>query len=71
VTSLLALKSRNLEFDSQKGNEVFAFFKNILNDCGVHADSYSVAILGFPPWVKRPSREADHSPSFNFQVRNA
>lgn len=44
VTSLLALKSRNLEFDSQEGNEVSAFFKNILNDCEVHADSYSVAI---------------------------
>ena len=47
----LALKSRNLEFDSRQGEEVIAFFKNILNGCGVHANSYPVAIEAL--WSKK------------------
>jgi hypothetical protein len=39
--------------------------------CGVHSSSYPTGIEVLTPRVKRPGREADHSPSSSGEVKNA
>jgi hypothetical protein len=44
------------------GDLNFSLHHRVQNDSGVHPASYAMVTRGYFPWVKRPGREADHSP---------
>jgi hypothetical protein len=49
----------------------FSLCHRIQTTSGVHSSSYSVGTRCFCPGVKRPGREADHSPPSSGDVENA
>jgi len=47
-------------------------FTNPSQTCsGAHSTSYPMGTRGSLPGVKRPGRDAEHSPPFNAEVNNA
>jgi hypothetical protein len=59
------------KFKSRKDKEFF-LLQNIQNASGAHQLSYSMRIENFfPPMVKRPKRESDHSPPTSAKVKKA
>jgi hypothetical protein len=55
------------ELESQWGQE-FSFLHVVQTGSGIHPTSYPMGTGGSFPGVKRPGREADHSPT-NAQVK--
>jgi hypothetical protein len=56
------------EFDCRYGQE-FSLLNLVQTGSAVHPTSYSMGIGAFSRGVKRPGREADHSPPTNAEVR--
>jgi hypothetical protein len=54
--------------ESRQGQE-FSFLHVVQIGSGVHPISYPMANGGFSPGVKRPGREADHSPPASAEVK--
>jgi hypothetical protein len=52
-------------FYSRQGQEIFLF-----SGSGAHTASYPVGTGGWLPGVKRPGREADHSPPSSAEIKN-
>jgi hypothetical protein len=52
------------------GAENFSLHHRVQNGSGAHPASYPVGIRGCFPGVKRPGREADHSPPSTAEVKN-
>jgi len=48
----------------------FCFRQRLQTDSGAHPASYAMDIVGCYPWVKRPVRDADHSPPSSTEVTN-
>jgi hypothetical protein len=51
------------------GARNFSLNHRVQNGSGVHPASYPVGTRGSSPEVKRPGREADHSPPSNAEVK--
>jgi hypothetical protein len=47
----------------------FSLYHRVQNVSGTHPASYPMGIGGFSLLVKRPGREADHSPSSSTEVK--
>jgi hypothetical protein len=56
------------EFESRWGQE-FLLLRFVQTGSGVHPTSYPMGTGGSFPGVKRPGREADHSPPTNVDVK--
>jgi hypothetical protein len=61
--------ARRPRFGSRQGKGFFSFLPRP-NRLRGHLASYPVGIGDFSPWVKRPEREADHSPPYSAEVKN-
>jgi hypothetical protein len=53
------------------GAENFSPNHRVQNGSGAHPASYPTGTRGSFPWLKRPGREADHSPPSSAEVKNA
>jgi hypothetical protein len=62
-------RGSRVRFPAGAGN--FSLHHRIQNGAGVHPASYPMGTRGSFPGVKRPGREADHSPSSRAEVKNA
>jgi hypothetical protein len=51
------------------GARNFSLHHRVHNSSGAHPASYSMGTKGSFPGVKRPGREADHSPPSNAEVK--
>jgi hypothetical protein len=51
--------------------ENFSVHHHVQNGSGIHPPSYPMGIGSSFPGVKRPGREADHSPPTSVEVKNA
>jgi hypothetical protein len=49
----------------------FSLHYRVQNGSGAQPASYPMGTRGSFPWVKRPEREADHSPPSSAKVKNA
>jgi hypothetical protein len=61
-----------LAFDSRGGGggaENFSLHHRVQNGSGAHPSSYPMGTGGSFPGVKRPGREADHSPPSSAEVK--
>jgi hypothetical protein len=60
-----------LGFDSRRGLGIFLFTtaSTVQNGSGAHPASYLMGTRGSFPGVKRPGREADHSPPSIAEVK--
>jgi hypothetical protein len=56
-----------VRFPSGAGN--FSIHHRVQNGSGAHPASYPMGIRGSFPGVKRPGREADHSPPSSAEVK--
>jgi hypothetical protein len=56
-----------VRFPARSGN---FFHHRVQNDSGAHPASYPTGTRGSFPGVKRPEREADHSPPSSVEVKN-
>jgi hypothetical protein len=59
-----------LGFDSRRGAWNFSLHHCVQNGSGAHPASYPMDTGGSFPGVKRPGREADHSPPSSAEVKN-
>jgi hypothetical protein len=48
----------------------FSLLHSVQPDSGIQPASYGTGTGGDSPWIKRPGREADHSPLSNAEVKN-
>jgi hypothetical protein len=66
---LLPLDDRvsRIRFSAGAGN--FSFHHRVQNGSGAHPASYPMGTKGSFPGVKRPGREADHSPTSSVEVK--
>jgi hypothetical protein len=62
------LDDRGVEFKSRWHQE-FSLLHNIQTGYGSHPVSYQLGLGALSPAVKRPGREADHSPPTGAEVR--
>jgi hypothetical protein len=62
-------RSSTVWFPAWAGN--FSLHHRIQTGSGVHPASYPMSTRGFSLGVKRPKREADHSPPSSAEVKNA
>lgn len=65
LTRLGAGQPRNFGSISYRGTRCFSLLQNVRTGCDTHP-----ILSYFPPWVKRPGRVVDHSPSFRAEVKN-
>ena len=59
-------------FECQQWQDIYSVIQNIQTGSGAHTASYSLdtGVSPSPPGVKRPGREAIHSPPPNAKVKN-
>jgi hypothetical protein len=62
-------RGSKVRFPAGAGN--FSLHHHVQNGSGTHPASYPVGTRGSLPRVKRPEREADHSPPSSAEVKNA
>jgi hypothetical protein len=62
-------RGSKVRFPAGAGN--FSLHHHVQNGSGAHPDSYSMGTRGFSLGVKRPGREADHSPPSSAEVKYA
>jgi hypothetical protein len=62
------LNDRGSEFESRKGQE-FPLLHVVQTGSGAHPASYTMGNGALCPGLKRPGREADHSPSTSAEVK--
>jgi hypothetical protein len=60
--------TKGSEFESRWGQE-FSLIHVIQTGSGAHPASYPMGTGALPPGVKRPKREADHSPPNSVEVK--
>jgi hypothetical protein len=60
-------RGSRVRFPAWAGN--FSLHHRVQNGSGAHPTSYSVGTRGSFPEVKRPKREADHSPPSSTEVK--
>jgi hypothetical protein len=65
----LADRGSRVRFPAGAGN--FSLHHNVQNGSGAHPSSYPMGNRGSFRGVKRPGREADHSPPSSAEVKNA
>jgi hypothetical protein len=65
------LRSRRSGVRIPAGAEKFSLYHLIQTGSGGHPASYPLDTMGSFPGVKRPGREADHSPPSNAEIKNA
>jgi hypothetical protein len=65
------LDNQDSRFRFLAGAGNFSLHHHVQNGSGVHPASYPIGTRGFFPGVKRPGREADHSPPSSAKVKNA
>jgi hypothetical protein len=63
------IRSILLGFDSRLGLEIISVHHCVQNGSGAHTASYQMDTRGSFPGVKRPEREADHSPTSSTEVK--
>jgi hypothetical protein len=56
-----------VRFPTEAGN--FPLRRHVHTGSGAHPASYPLSIGGFSPGVKRPEREANHSPPSSAEVK--
>jgi hypothetical protein len=54
-----------------RGKRIFSLLHSVQTGPGAHADSNPMGTGELSPGVKRPRREADHSPPSNVEVKNS
>jgi hypothetical protein len=62
-------RGSGVRFLAETGN--FSLFNRVQTGSGAHPASYPMGTGGSFLWVKRPGREADHSPPCSAEVKNA
>jgi hypothetical protein len=62
-------RGSRVRFPTGAGN--FSFHHRVQNGSGAQSPSFSMGTRGSFPEVKRPEREAEHSPPSNAEVKNA
>jgi hypothetical protein len=62
------LEDRGVGFRVPVGSRI-SLLQDVQTGSGVHTTSYPMGTGGFSPRVKRPGREADHSPSASAEVK--
>jgi hypothetical protein len=62
-------RGSRVRFPAGVGN--FSLHHRVQNGSGTHPASYPMGTRGSFPGVKRPGREADHSPPCSAEVKNA
>jgi hypothetical protein len=63
------LDDRGIRVPAGGGN--FSLHHCVQTGAGAHPSSYLIGTRGTFPGVKRPGREADHSPPSSVEVKNA
>jgi hypothetical protein len=61
-------RGSRVRFPAEAGN--FSLHHRVQNGSGAHPASYPMGARGSFPGVKRPGREADHSPPTSAEVKN-
>jgi hypothetical protein len=69
IAQSVSLRAGRPAFGSRQGEE-FSLLLSTQTGSGAHPASYPMGTGGAVPGVKRPGREADHSPPSSAEVKN-